>query len=403
MTTTAIVRIVALLAVLAIGLAACQPVMPPSSGPQPAPAAGNDLGGVTWQLVAYVDASGAEVAVLPGTEITAEFAGGQVGGSAGCNRYFASYQVDGDSLTIQPIGSTMMACEPPVMEQESAYLAALANAAAFQIDSGELRIADAGGQVILTYSERGSASLTGTTWVVTMVNNGRGAVTSIVAGTELTALFGEDGSLSGSAGCNSYRATYTVDGASIDIGPAATTRMMCAAEGVMEQESQYLAALEMAEVYRVDGDALELRTADGALAVSYGAQPAAAAGGDEGTTAVASSPSLTGVAWQLQQIQSMDDTVTTPGDPANYTVEFLDDGTVAIQADCNRAAGTYTVDGSQLAIQLGPMTTALCPEGSLSDEFVRNLGDTVSYVFDNGNLYLATKMDGAILEFAPAP
>jgi heat shock protein HslJ len=194
-----------------------------------------------------------------------------------------------------------------------------------------------------------------------------------------------------------------VDGASIDIGPAATTRMMCAAEGVMEQESQYLAALEMAEVYRVDGDALELRTADGALAVSYGAQPAAAAGGDEGTTAVASSPSLTGVAWQLQQIQSMDDTVTTPGDPANYTVEFLDDGTVAIQADCNRAAGTYTVDGSQLAIQLGPMTTALCPEGSLSDEFVRNLGDTVSYVFDNGNLYLATKMDGAILEFAPAP
>ena len=53
--------------------------------------------------------------------------------------------------------------------------------------------------------------------------------------------------LSGSASCNNYMATYTVDGDGITIGPAASTRMMCAdPEGVMEQEMAYLASLTTA-------------------------------------------------------------------------------------------------------------------------------------------------------------
>ena len=46
--------------------------------------------------------------------------------------------------------------------------------------------------------------------------------------------------------------------------------MFCAEpEGVMDQEAQYLAALETAATYTISADRLELRTADGALAVSY--------------------------------------------------------------------------------------------------------------------------------------
>jgi hypothetical protein len=37
----------------------------------------------------------------------------------------------------------------------------------------------------------------------------------------------------------------------------------------MEQEAQYLAALESAATYQIEGTTLELRMKDGALAVDY--------------------------------------------------------------------------------------------------------------------------------------
>src|SRR3712207_8881650 len=40
-------------------------------------------------------------------------------------------------------------------------------------------------------------------------NNGRGGVVSVLPEPPLTATFGEDGVVTGNAGCNLYRATYT--------------------------------------------------------------------------------------------------------------------------------------------------------------------------------------------------
>ncbi len=37
----------------------------------------------------------------------------------------------------------------------------------------------------------------------------------------------------------------------------------------MDQEAQYLAALETAATYQIEGGVLELRTSDGALAADY--------------------------------------------------------------------------------------------------------------------------------------
>ena len=67
-----------------------------------------------------------------------------------------------------------------------------------------------------------------------------------------------------------------MDGAKIKIGAAATTRMMCD-EPIMQQEQLYLAALETAATYKVEGSKLELRTADGALAATYTRQSGAEA------------------------------------------------------------------------------------------------------------------------------
>jgi heat shock protein HslJ len=114
-----------------------------------------------------------------------------------------------------------------------------------------------------------STDLAGTAWIVSGYNSGREAVASPIFGTELTATFGQDGTLSGSAGCNNYNASYQVDGASMTIGPAVSTRKACAGpEGIMDQELQYLAALQTAATYELRGDKLEMRTAEGLLAVT---------------------------------------------------------------------------------------------------------------------------------------
>jgi heat shock protein HslJ len=84
----------------------------------------------------------------------------------------------------------------------------------------------------------------------------------------VTLEFGAEGRASGTAGCNRYTAGYTADKTALTFTPAAATRMMCAAPGVMEQEQAFLQALTRVATMHMEGDRLELRAADGALMVS---------------------------------------------------------------------------------------------------------------------------------------
>lgn len=96
---------------------------------------------------------------------------------------------------------------------------------------------------------------------------------SVIIGTEITADFGEDGQWTGFTGCNNYVAECKTDGNKIDIGSAAaTTRKACQAD-VMEQENAYLAALETADVYKVEGTNMEMRSNDGAKVAGFRRAP----------------------------------------------------------------------------------------------------------------------------------
>ncbi len=87
--------------------------------------------------------------------------------------------------------------------------------------------------------------------------------------------------------------------------------------------------------------------------------------------------------------------------PENYVVIFNDDGTVNIKADCNNASGSYTVAGSNLTIEVGPMTKAACPPESRSDQFVKYLGFAARYFFEDAQLYIDLFADGGTMVFAP--
>jgi pimeloyl-ACP methyl ester carboxylesterase/heat shock protein HslJ len=88
--------------------------------------------------------------------------------------------------------------------------------------------------------------------------------------------------------------------------------------------------------------------------------------------------------------------------PESYTLAFQTDGTVNIKADCNNAIGAYTVDGSSIQIEVGPMTMAACPPESLSEQFIEHLGYAAIYFFEDGNLFIDLFADGGTMEFAPA-
>ena len=61
-----------------------------------------------------------------GTQVTLLFSDdGRLSGSASCNSYSAAYTVTGETFTVGPAVTTRKACEPAVMAQEAAFLAAL--------------------------------------------------------------------------------------------------------------------------------------------------------------------------------------------------------------------------------------------------------------------------------------
>jgi hypothetical protein len=109
--------------------------------------------------------------------------------------------------------------------------------------------------VEVTFS--GEYTLEGTTWLLDKT----------IPGSEITALFA-GGEVTGTAGCNTYRGTYRSTRAAgrntIQIGPLATTRMMCD-EPLMDQEQIYLVALEAATAYTIEGFALSIEYPGGEL------------------------------------------------------------------------------------------------------------------------------------------
>jgi heat shock protein HslJ len=151
------------------------------------------------------------------------------------------------------------------MAQASEYQETLATVTSFLRSARQLVLL-AGDDIVLTYVAE-IQGLEGTSWDVVNYNNGREAVVGVLEGTEITLNFDET-DLYGNAGCNNYFAGFAVKGKHILIDPPGATMMFCEApEGAMGQEAAYLAALESAATFRIEGDQLWLRTAEDAIAV----------------------------------------------------------------------------------------------------------------------------------------
>jgi heat shock protein HslJ len=247
------------LLVLVLLLTACSPAG--NGGEEPV-----QLDGTRWELLAMNGE-----APIEGTTITAEFADDEISGNSGCNSYFGSYTLEGNTITFGMLGMTEMACLEPegVMAQESAYLETLRSVTGVRLTGVELEMMDASGTVVLRFGEpEGSgtpvdtASLEGTMWTLESFVQGE-TVTSLIAGTTITLQL-DAGRMTGSAGCNNYGGSYTLEDGELTVNELVWTEMACMdPEGVMEQEERYLSILNNATRLELEGGQLTLRTPDG--------------------------------------------------------------------------------------------------------------------------------------------
>lgn len=219
-----------------------------------------------------------------------------------------------------------------------------------------------------------NGGLVDTSWTVT-------AIDGVPMTARPTMSFAQDGTVSGSSGCNQYSAPFRTDGSAILIGNVASTLMGCDGDrGV--QEAMFLTALQAATTWRL--------AADGNLVIGGAAEILAGPGVAEGPPDDEPVTDLAGSDWSLVDMGGT-------GDFARLvpTLHFGADGVASGFAGCNKFSGSYTVAAVEL--RLGPLalTKMACerPASAVEAEFVAALARVTAWTIDDaGRLVL----DGAV-------
>jgi len=247
-------NILVVMMIASFALAACQPMAP------------NSLEDTSWVLEELYGKPALSIST-----VTLNLNGDTITGNDGCNHYGGSYTSTGDAFSIgEDLMGTLMACEETIMTQASDYTSALRKASKYSISDNRLHLLDENGNSLAIFKGQ-SQELAGTSWLATFVNteSSDGVVTSSsIQAAQQTLSFATDGKISGNAGCNDYFANYEAKGKDLSISTIGSTKMFCG-DGLMAEESAFLAALEKANTYRITGGSLQIFASDGNTLISF--------------------------------------------------------------------------------------------------------------------------------------
>jgi heat shock protein HslJ len=213
-----------------------------------------------------------------------------------------------------------------------------------------------------------SLSLAGREFLSVGITDG-GAPFALVPGTRVRLSF-TDSNLTASAGCNTFGATYRIEGGRLVVDGGAMTEMGC--DDARDRQDQWLFAF-------------------------LGSRPAVALAGNDLTldngptimrlvdrTIAEPDLHLVGPTWTVTSIIEGDAVSSVPAG-ATATLVFHDGGTVDVNTGCNRGGGSWALDGATLTLRDVFLTKMACaePAGSLEG--------AVLAVINQGTLQMSIK------------
>jgi heat shock protein HslJ len=195
--------------------------------------------------------------------------------------------------------------------------------------------------VVAACSGGGSAgtggTIEGTRWVLTSYQ-GENASVPVPDGVIVDATFA-DGKVAGSGGCNRYTGPATVDGATLKVGPLASTQMACD-DPAGATETAFLAAFQNAASFTATDATLTVYNASGASTLVFEAGPANPLLGE----------------WNVTGFNNGQEAVVSPAQGTELTATFTADA-VSGSSGCNTYNGGYTLEGS--AVTIGPLASTM--------------------------------------------
>jgi len=376
--------------------------------------------GPEWRLI---EVGGSPVSPLPGERQPFIFFNAvkkQATGFAGCNNFFGTYELDGPALRFGPVGATRMFCEGEPGEVELKLMGALEKTRSWEISDNVLLLKNGGILARFTIAGKDSASvdLESMTFLSTWFPSRKvtlslgeyrepaapGSASEIVVRLSDMKAFGmiagkEEGVVvlvTSTAGSGTFYDlalltkepggwvnTDTVplgDRVKVHSVEIENDEIVVAMTTHGPDDPMCCPTLEVKKRFAVRGNRL--------------VSPA-------GKVTNKETP-ITGTVWHWVHTLYNDDRKTVPADPQNYTVQFLEDGTLNVKADCNRKGGTWSASPGEkrLSIEITHSTMAACPEGSLEDEFVRGLSGAAIYFMNEGDLYIDMKYDSGTMRLS---
>lgn len=190
---------------------------------------------------------------------------GRITAVAGCNNAVGAVDLADGTLSTEQLALTMRACTGEAAGADAWMQRFLESGPQWTLEENTLTLV--GEQSTVTLLDKKIAQpdrpIAGTTWQVTSFISPQATETSVAleaAAPNFT--IADDGTLSGSAGCNRMTGRADVTDSVITFEPIATTMMMCD-EDTMAVEAAVLGALNGELTATVDGDTMRIQRADG--------------------------------------------------------------------------------------------------------------------------------------------
>ncbi len=197
------------------------------------------------------------------SEIKLAFLPDSIAANAGCNSMNGGFSIDAGVLTAGPFASTMMACDQPLMDQDTWLSDFLTSSPTVALDGSTLTLT--GADATITLDEVQPTALTGTTWNVTGTVATE-AISSVPTDSMASITIADDGKVAVKTGCNNGSGGVEITDTTLTFGPIATTKMACE-QPLMDLEASVTSVLQGKVTYEINGDALSLRSGTGADAI----------------------------------------------------------------------------------------------------------------------------------------